>query len=168
MVDTLKELVKQVIDEMIPVHKLLGITLKDVRHGWASLSLPYRQDLEGDPRSNRMHGGIIACLLDSAGGAAAITTLTGPNDMVSSIDIRVDYLEPAKPDDVIAEGEIVRSGSSIIVTKMKAYHVTTGEVIAEGKAVYRVKRHGDGTFLTDNNALKSENPSLDSDKPADL
>lgn len=140
----LKKMMQQVIDEMIPVHKLLGITLKDVKAGWASLSLPYRRELEGDPRSNRMHGGIIACLLDSAGGAAAITTLTGPEDMVSSIDIRVDYLEPAKPDDVIAEGEIVRNGSALIVTRMKAFHASTGEVIAEGKAVYRVKRKGNG------------------------
>ena len=149
MAEILRTIVKQVIDEMIPVHKLLGITLLDVRPGWASLSLPYRSDLEGDPRSKRMHGGIIACLLDSAGGAAAITTLTGPDDMISSIDIRVDYLEPAKPDDVIAEGEIVRSGSSIIVTRMKAYHATSGEVIAEGKAVYRVKRKGEGTGFVD-------------------
>ncbi len=148
MEDVLKKMMEQVIDEMIPVHRFLGITLRDVRPGWASLYLPYRPELEGDPRSRRMHGGIIACLLDSAGGAAAITTLTGPDDMISSIDIRVDYLEPAKPDNVIAEGEIVRSGSAIIVTRMKAYHETTGELIAEGKAVYRVKRKGDGGLVS--------------------
>ncbi len=144
MEDALKKVMIQVIDEMIPVHRFLGITLRDVKPGWAQLYLPYRPELEGDPRSQRMHGGIIACLLDSAGGAAAITTLTGPDDMISSIDIRVDYLEPAKPDHVIAEGEIVRSGSAIIVTRMKAYHESTGELIAEGKAVYRVKRKGNG------------------------
>jgi uncharacterized protein (TIGR00369 family) len=143
MEEMLKRIMAQVVNEMIPVHKFLGITLRDVRPGWVQLYLPYRQELEGDPRSNRMHGGIIACLLDSAGGAAAVTTLSGPEDMLSSIDIRVDYLEPAKPDHVVAEGEIVRSGSAIIVTRMKAYHETSGEVIAEGKAVYRVKRLGD-------------------------
>jgi uncharacterized protein (TIGR00369 family) len=142
----LKAIMTQVIDEMIPVHKFLGITLRDVRFGWAELYLPYRPELEGDPRSNRMHGGIIACLLDSAGGAAALTTLTSNEDMLSSIDIRIDYLEPAKPDHVIAEGEIVRSGSAIIVTRMKAYHESTGEVIAEGKAVYRVKRKGEANL----------------------
>ena len=152
MEDVLKKMMMQVIDEMIPVHRFLGITLRDVRVGWAELYLPYRPELEGDPRSKRMHGGIIACLLDSAGGAAAITTLTGPDDMISSIDIRVDYLEPAKPDNVIAEGEIVRNGSAIIVTRMKAYHESTGEVIAEGKAVYRVKRKGDGIAFSDQKA----------------
>lgn len=149
MEEALKKLMQQVIDEMIPVHKYLGITLKDVRPGWAELYLPYRPELEGDPRSKRMHGGIIACLLDSAGGAAAITTLTGPDDMLSSIDIRIDYLEPAKPDHVVAEGEIVRSGNAIIVTRMKAWHESTGEVIAEGKAVYRVKRKGEGMALSE-------------------
>lgn len=147
MEEVLKKIMTRVIDEMIPLHRFLGITLRDVRPGWAQLSLPYRQELEGDPRSNRMHGGIIACLLDSAGGAAAVTTLTGPDDMIASIDIRVDYLEPAKPEDVIAEGEIVRSGSAIIVTRMKAFHANSGELIAEGKAVYRVKRVGDRSAL---------------------
>jgi uncharacterized protein (TIGR00369 family) len=147
MEDPIKTIMTRVINEMIPVHQFLGITLHDVKFGWAQLHLPYRTELEGDPRSNRMHGGIIACLLDSAGGAAALTTLTGPEDMLSSIDIRVDYLEPAKPDNVIAEGEIVRNGSGIIVTRMKAYHQRTGEVIAEGKAVYRVKRKGKGLGL---------------------
>ena len=144
MEEAKKKVLAQVIDEMIPVHKFLGITLRDVKPGWAQLYLPYRAELEGDPRSRRMHGGIIASLLDSAGGAAALTTFTGPDDMLAAIDIRIDYLEPAKPDHVIAEGEIVRSGSAIIVTRMKAYHESTGELIAEGKAVYRVKRKGEG------------------------
>lgn len=154
MEELLKKIMAQVIDEMVPVHKFLGITLRDVKPGWAQLYLPYRQVLEGDPRSNRMHGGIIACLLDSAGGAAAITTLTGADDMLSSIDIRVDYLEPAKPDHVVAEGEIVRSGSAIIVTRMKAFHETSGEVIAEGKAVYRVKRRNETLILHQGDSLE--------------
>ena len=140
MEEGLKELVKNVIDNVIPVHKLLGITLHDVKPGYAVLSLPFRPDLVGDPRSQRLHGGIIAALLDSAGGTAAITTLTSPDDMVSSIDIRVDYLEPGKPMDVLAEAKILRSGNAILVTSMKAWHPETGEVICEGRGVYRVKR----------------------------
>ncbi|MEM7036029.1 MAG: hotdog fold thioesterase, partial [Bacteroidota bacterium] len=138
-----KQILKNVLAQMLPGHKLLGITLKEIEQGRAVLSMPYRPDLIGDPRSQRLHGGIIAALLDSAGGAAAITTLTSPEDMVSSIDIRVDYLEPGKPKDVLAEAVIIRSGSAILVTNMKAWHPETGEVICEGRGVYRVKRMKD-------------------------
>lgn len=137
-----KDLLRSVIEEMIPVHKFLGVKLLDIDHGYAKLHLAYRPELIADPRANRLHGGIIAALIDSAGGAAAITTLTSQEDKLSTIDMRVDYLEPGKADDVVAEGRIIRSGNNVIVTEMTASHQHTGEVIAQGKGVYAVKRYG--------------------------
>jgi uncharacterized protein (TIGR00369 family) len=136
------DFMKQVIEEMIPVHKFLGVTLLESRPGYGKIRIGYRPELVGDPRSNRMHGGIISLMLDSAGGAAGITTLTSPDDKISTIDMRVDYLEPAKPDAIIADGEIVRSGNSIIVTRMRAWHELDEELIAEARGVYSVKRKG--------------------------
>ena len=135
-----KEVIRNIVDTMIPAHKLLGITLVEISAGRAILAMPYKAELVGDPRSNRLHGGLLSALLDSAGGAAAITTLTGPDDMVSSIDMRTDYLEPGRPELVHAEAEIVRSGSTILVTNMKAWHPESGVVIAEARGVYRVRR----------------------------
>lgn len=135
-----KNLLRTAINEMMPAHKLLGITLKDIREGYALLSLPFRPDLVGDPRSNRLHGGIVATVMDAAGGAAALTTFTSQDDLLASIDMRVDWLEAGKSEDVLAEATIVRSGSAIIVTNMKAWHPDSGTVIAEGRGVYRVRR----------------------------
>lgn len=78
--------------------------------------------------------------MDAAGGAAAITTLTDPRDQLSTIDIRVDYLYPGKPEDIIVEGKIVKDGKNIIFTQMKAFHAHAQELIAEGRAIYKVKR----------------------------
>lgn len=136
------ELLRQVVEEMIPVHKFLGVTLLEAREGYGKIRIGFNENLVGDPRRNRMHGGIISLMLDSAGGVAGITTLTTPEDKLSTIDMRIDYLEPAKADAVIAEGEIVRSGNSIIVTKMRAWHEESGEQIAEGRGVYSVRRKG--------------------------
>lgn len=136
----IKAMFRTAIDEMMPAHKLLGITLKDIREGYALLSMPFRPDLVGDPRSNRLHGGIVSTILDAAGGAAALTTFTSADDLLASIDMRVDFLEAGKAEDVVAEGTIIRSGSAIIVTNMKAWHPESGVVIAEGRGVYRVRR----------------------------
>lgn len=143
------DFIKQVIDEAIPVHRLLGIILREVKWGYALLHLPFKPELVGDPRLNRWHGGIIAALMDSAGGAAAVTTLTSEKDQCASIDLRVDFLRPGQPMDLLAEGRIVRDGNSVIFVETRVWHEETGEVITEGRVVLRVKRVGNGEAIQD-------------------
>ena len=136
-----KDAFAQIVDEFIPVHRLLGITLEEIRIGFAQLRIPFRPDLIGDPRSQRWHGGIIATIIDSAGGAAGMTTLTSASDTLTTIDMRVDYLNGTRPVDLVVSGEIIRNGNRVIVTHMKAWHSDAPEVIvAEGRAAYHAKR----------------------------
>lgn len=141
--DVVVDTIRYVIDQYIPAHRFLGITLHTLEQDRAVLALPYREELVGDPRTHRMHGGIIASLLDSAGGTAAMTTMTSHEDIISSIDFRVDFLNPAKPEDVLAEGKIIRNGKNVVFTTMRAWHKDSGESIAEGRGVYRVTRYGE-------------------------
>ncbi len=134
-----KDLFKEVIENFIPMHQMLGVKLVDIGKGYAKIMIPFRPELVGDPRRMSLHGGIISLALDSVGGAAAMTTMLSPDDSLSTIDIRIDYLRPGKPQDFFAEGELARSGNRIIVTRMIAYH-DKSEPIAEGKGVYNVKR----------------------------
>lgn len=134
-----KEIFREIIENFIPLHKKLGVRLIDVSEGFAKIMVPYSPELVGDPRIQSLHGGIISLALDSVGGAAAMTTLVTPDDRLSTIDMRVDYLRPGKAQDLFAEGELARSGNRIIVTRMRAYH-EEGQPIAEGKGVYNVKR----------------------------
>jgi uncharacterized protein (TIGR00369 family) len=130
---------KEVLERFIPMHVFLGVKLVEIRAGFAKLCVPFRPELVGDPRTQALHGGVIALALDSVGGAAAMTTLVSPDDKLSTIDMRVDYLRPGKPLDFFVEGELARSGNRIIATRMIAYH-DRSELIAEGKGVYNVKR----------------------------
>lgn len=144
------EMIKHVIDEIVPVHKYLGITLREARKGYAVLHIPFRDELVGDPRFRRWHGGMLATLVDSAGGAAAITTFTSAEDQCSSIDIRVDYMNAGKPLDLLAEGELVRDGNSVLFFRMRVWHEETGEVIAEGRGAYRIRRHTESDSSSSN------------------
>lgn len=134
---------KLLLEELIPFHKEIGIQLLEIKRGFASILIPYRENLVGDPRTKRIHGGVISTAMDAAGGAAGISTLNHLEDQISTIDLRVDYLYPGKPMDIIVDGEIVKDGSSVIFTKMKAHHPSSNELIAEGRAIYRVKRTSD-------------------------
>ena len=133
------EVFREIIEQYIPLHQMLGVKLLDLRAGFASMMVPFRPELVGDPRTQALHGGIIAIALDSVGGAAAMTTLNSPDDKLSTIDMRIDYLRPGKPLDLFVEGELARSGNRIIVTRMIAFH-DRAELVAEGKGVYNVRR----------------------------
>ena len=136
-----KAFLVQILEELIPFNKFLGFKALEIKKGYAKILVPYREDLLGDPRSKRWHGGVIATALDTVGGAAAITTLTSVEDKISTIDIRVDYLQGTGPKDIVVEGEIVRSGNRIVATKMRAWHSNEEhELIAEGRAVFNVRR----------------------------
>ncbi|NJY62811.1 hotdog fold thioesterase [Salinimicrobium sp. CDJ15-81-2] len=128
------ELFKHVIEQNIPIHKFLGLKLLVLEKGFVRVSVPFRDEVIGDFRRNRWHGGIIATIMDSAGGIAGGTHFKTFEDKLSTIDIRVDYLKGAEASSIIVEAKIVRFGNRILVTKMKAFQ--NDELIAEGKGVY--------------------------------
>lgn len=138
-----KEIYKDIIENVIPLHKLLNFKLIDIKDGYAKMMVPAQEALVGDPRTQALHGGVIATIMDSVGGAAGMTTLLSTDDKISTIDIRVDYLRPGQTKDLFVEGEIVRSGNRILVTRMIAYHDNKDELVAEGKGVYNVRRKAD-------------------------
>ena len=135
-----EQFLKNIIEKYIPFHQVLKMQLVFVREGYAQIRVPYAPELVGDPRSGRLHGGVISTAMDAAGGAAAITTLGHHEDQLSTIDMRVDYLYPGKPLDILVSGEIVKDGSTVIFTRMWAQHPDEEKLIAEARAIYRVRR----------------------------
>lgn len=132
---------KNIIEELIPFNKYLGIQLVEIKEGYAKLRVPFKEELVGNPIAKALHGGLIATVMDTAGGAAGMTTLNSIEDRISTIDMRVDYLRPGQAKDLIVEGKITRSGNRIVATAMNAYHAGEKEnLIAEGRGVYNVKR----------------------------
>ena len=137
-------LFKEIIEEMMPFHKFLGFELLEAADGYVKLKIPFREEFVGDPRSKRIHGGLVATAIDSVGGAAAMSQMTSDKDKMATVDMRIDYLSPGKPEDLIAEGTIIRKGNRIIVTEMKIYHKSDADkTIAVVKGIYHYRGEGD-------------------------
>lgn len=131
---------KQLFEQAIPVHRMLNVKVLEIRDGYCKMLFPYKTDVLGDFRFKRWHGGIIATAMDSVGGAAAMTTLTSPEDKLATIDIRVDYLRGTVPSDLIAIGHLVRSGNRIISCRMEAWQENEQMLVAEARAMFSVYR----------------------------
>src|SRR5690348_7274439 len=115
-------ILKQVIEELIPFNKLLGIQAERVEQGSIRLALPWRDEFIGNPMKRAVHGGVISALADVAGGMAVWSALAEPMSRVSTIDLRVDYLRPGKPDALIAESKVLRIGGRMGVSDITIFH----------------------------------------------
>jgi len=131
--------VLRILEDQVPFNRLLGIRGESAGDGRAVLVLAVRPEFVGDPRRPALHGGVLSSLIDTAGGAAAWCALAA-GESVSTVDLRIDYLEPGTPTGapLRAEAELVRKGNRVCHVHVA---VTQGGVlVAEGRGVYNIHR----------------------------
>jgi len=126
------------IETGIPFCQFLKMKVIQLTPELVQILLPFQQDLIGDPRRPALHGGVIATLLDTAGGAISMTRLDLGRETLSTIDMRIDYLLPAQAKDLIGEARIVRKGNKVVVTQMRAFHPNQENAVADSRAVYNI------------------------------
>jgi uncharacterized protein (TIGR00369 family) len=130
---------RQVIEELIPFNKYLGVQVRALERGRTVLEIPWRDELIGDPVRQAVHGGVISMLADTAGGAVVWGAIENPASRVSTIDLRIDYLRPGRQETLVAEASIVRLGKRVAVTDVRIFHPSAPlDTIATGKAVYNI------------------------------
>lgn len=133
------------IQSMIHRHgfmQWLGLEVESAVDGEVTVTLPYREEL-ANPVAGSIHGGLLATLVDTASGMAIQTTFEEFGETgLTTIDMGVSYVRPARSD-VRAEAKVVRVGGSIGVTEVDISGVAPdGErkTVAIGKTTYRLFR----------------------------
>lgn len=133
------ETLRQLMEEWVPFNRYLGMKVAHAEAGRIRLELPFKEEFIGDPLRRALHGGVLSALADAAGGMAVWSSVADPNARVSTIDMRIDYLRPGKPEAVCAEAVVVRQGNRVGVSDMRVFHPSAeAETIATGKAVYNI------------------------------
>lgn len=134
------ERVRQLVEEQVPIHKLLGVQLLEISEGYAKVRVPFQEMVLGDVVRRRWHGGILATIMDSVGSLTGAAYVTSKKDKLATVDLRVDYLKGAEAEPIIVEGRIVRLGNRLLVTQMSTWNESETVLLAEGKAVYNFIR----------------------------
>lgn len=128
----------RVMEDHVPFNRLLGIRGESAGDGRGVLLLPVRPEMMGDVRRPALHGGVVSALIDTAGGVAAWSTL-GSQESVSTVDLTVDFLEPASLGGPLrAEAELVRKGNRVCHVRVRV--TQDGVLVAEGRGVYNIHR----------------------------
>jgi uncharacterized protein (TIGR00369 family) len=139
--------ITRIVEELIPFNRHFGLRVHDLGPGLATVELPFRPELIGNPLLPSLHGGAIAMLLDATGGAA-VWTRVSRDDLMSTIDLRVDFLRPARPEPLVARGRVVRLGNRVGVVELRASHAGDEDSpVAAGTGVYSIRRGVGGAQL---------------------
>lgn len=115
-----------------PYMRFLGLTLERADKGVVEIRLPFREEFLRQDGSDWLHGGVVSALIDIAGDYAVITEVGAG---VPTIDMRVDYLRPARRGDLMATARTVRVGRTVSVADVEVRDAG-GTLIAVGRAVY--------------------------------
>ncbi len=135
-----KDVLTQLAEEWIPFNKFVGVRAPVVERGNIVFEVPFREELIGDPVKRAIHGGVISMLADTAGGMAIWSMLEEPRSRVSTIDLRIDYLLPGKPEALRAHATVVRVGKTVGVADVRLFHPSNeAATIATGKGVYAIR-----------------------------
>ena len=130
---------KYIIENNMPVNKILGMDIRKLEEGFAEVCIPYKKEFIGDFSRGLWHGGILASIADSTGGLVALT-LARKGDNVNTIDMRIDYLHGAIDKDIMAVSHLVKSGKRVIVTDVKLFQDHQEEPVAVARCAFSIKR----------------------------
>ncbi|HXE71383.1 MAG TPA: hotdog fold thioesterase [Candidatus Nitrosotenuis sp.] len=130
---------RRFFQEAVRFNAYLGMVVESLDRGRATLRLPYRPEFLGDPCRPALHGGVISALLDTCGGLAVLSQLA-PGSRCSTVDLRVDYLRPGAPRDLVARASVLRLGNRVAVCNIQAFQDDSEDPVADGKGVYSVRQ----------------------------
>jgi uncharacterized protein (TIGR00369 family) len=142
-----------IFEEKIPFCRALGLKFKIVRGG-AQVSFARQDFMLGNTKLKVLHGGVTAAVLDSVAGIAILLKMVEADPKpdletqlrefgrLSTIDLRVDYLEPASASAFVATATVTRLGQRVANVQM-ALHDDAGRCVATGAAAFalRAPRH---------------------------
>ncbi|MEK7737953.1 MAG: PaaI family thioesterase [Pseudomonadota bacterium] len=109
------------------VMQLIGAELADIAPGRCEIHLPFRDDLT--QQNGFFHAGIISTVVDSAAGYAGFSLMPAGSDVLT-VEYKLNLLSPGAGERLIAIGEVIKSGRSLVITRGEAYllkHGNTGQ-----------------------------------------
>jgi len=132
---TVEELALQKMREC-PQAVALGMETVSWEGPAATLRVPYKPELVGDPDTGVIAGGVVTTLLDHACGQAVMAALGAPAP-IATLDLRIDYMRAAEPGlDIFARAHCYKLTRSIAFVRAAAYDRDHEDPVATAQAAF--------------------------------
>ena len=97
--------------------RLLGVQVLNVKRGTVELTVKNRPALS--QQDGFVHAGVLATLLDSAGGYAVLSLLP-QGSRVLAVEFKINFMRPAIGDVIHATGKVRKLGKKIAICELEA------------------------------------------------
>ena len=139
--DKFFDAVRQQFAQAIPHATECGLRITRLDASGAEAVLPYRPEWLGDPERGLIHTGVITTLVDTVAGLAAFCA-SGKYEPIATLDLRMDYLRPARPDlDLTSRAECYRLTRSIAFVRATVWQDKEHEPVAASQATFMRSPH---------------------------
>ncbi|MEX1192991.1 MAG: PaaI family thioesterase [Brumimicrobium sp.] len=116
--------------------KLLEMELIVLKQGKVQYTLEIKEKHLATPKA--AHGGVVAGLIDGTLGVAALSEVSQRQKIVSTVELKVNFLKPVVlGDQLIAIGEVVSAGNRLIYAEAKVKN-QSGTLIASASGTFNV------------------------------
>lgn len=120
----------------VPHCRRLGMEVVHAGPREATVRLPYRDELVGDPVRGVVFGGAITTLLDHASGLAVFCSLAQLK-AIATLDLRIDYLRAAEAGlDLTGRAECYRLTRHVAFVRAAAWDRTAADPFASCLATF--------------------------------
>lgn len=106
--------------------KRLGGELPVIKLGHVEAHLPYSDMVR--QQHGLFHGGMVAMAADSASGYATYTVLA-PDEECVSAEFKINFLKPARGEKLIARGNVLKVGRTLVIAEATVSVLRNGEEI---------------------------------------
>ncbi len=132
--DSYRESLIEIVNTRAPYWQLLGMELLDFKKGWALVKLPFDTKLT-NPTGNG-HGGAVFSVADASAAMAAMGTVE-KGEIVTTIEMKINYVKPFIEGEITGEAKIVYKGTTTALGDVDVRN-ERGELIAKAQATYMI------------------------------
>ncbi len=100
--------------------EVAGLEVEEAADGQATVRM--RAGPQHLNQGGSVHGGALATLMDTAMGGAVYSTAEPGDDATrtATIEMKVTYLEPAQPGEVVARAHVIKRGKRVTIVEAEA------------------------------------------------
>ena len=121
-----------------PAAKLLGWKVLEAEPGSGRIRVQFEATQDFTNPMGNVQGGFLAAMLDDTLGPALATTFEA-QEFAPTLELKVNFVRPAKPGTIYGSGWVVHRGGSVAFLQGEL-HNAEGDLLATGSATARLVR----------------------------